>query len=78
MISRLLAVDFLALMETLDMNEDERNMADNYFSVLRNVPSEVWFDQGIELLGGEPFTIGTEGTERNRKHIVRSSTFIES
>ena len=46
-------------------------MADNYYTILSNRVPEVWFDQGIELGGGEPFTVGVEGNERNAKHIVR-------
>ena len=29
-----------------------------------------WFDQGYELGGGQPFTVGTEGDLRNQRHIV--------
>lgn len=65
-----LAVDFLSLLRLLQLTEDEMKMADNYFTILRNEYPEVWFDQGIVLQGGEPFTVGTEGNERNRRHIV--------
>lgn len=53
-------------------------MADNYFSVLRNRPLETWFDQGIELGGGQAFTVGSEGHERNKKHIVSLTPFVVS
>ena len=45
-------------------------MADNYFAILSNRVPEIWFDQGIELAGGQPFTVGVEGDERNNRHIV--------
>lgn len=53
-------------------------MADNYFSILRNHPLETWFDQGIELGGGQAFTVGSEGHERNKKHIVSDTPFVIS
>lgn len=46
-------------------------MADNYFSILANRQAQIWFDHGIQLGGGQPFTVGHEGDERNEKHIVR-------
>lgn len=58
-------------MHVLNMSQDEMNMADNYFTLLHNKFPEVWLDQGIELGGGQPFTTGTEGHERNMLHIVR-------
>ncbi|KAJ3812394.1 hypothetical protein F5876DRAFT_87741 [Lentinula aff. lateritia] len=64
------ARDFLALMQHLNAFEDEMKMADNYYALLANVYPEVWFDQGIELGGGQAFTQGAEGDERNNKHIV--------
>jgi hypothetical protein len=45
-------------------------MADNHFSVSKKDHPETWFDQGIELGGGQAFTVGSEGHERNKKHIV--------
>ena len=45
-------------------------MADNYFTILSNTFTETWFDQGVELGGGRPFTVGVEGDERNNQHIV--------
>ena len=50
-------------------------MADNYYVVLKNRVPEVWMDQGLELGGGEAFTVGTEGDERNAVHIVRFVLF---
>jgi len=45
-------------------------MADNYCTILRNDFAEIWHDQGIELGGGQPFTVGMEGEQRNVLHIV--------
>jgi hypothetical protein len=70
MMHRSLASEFLSLMQVLEFSKEETKMADNYFSVLKNYPSETWFDQGIELGGGQAFTVGSEGHERNKKHIV--------
>jgi hypothetical protein len=67
---RSLASEFLLLLQVLNFPDEELKMADNYFTVLRNHPTETWFDQGIELGGGEAFTVGYEGHERNKKHIV--------
>lgn len=67
------AIDFLALMRHLNASEEEMKMADNYYAVLKNRVPEVWMDQGVELGGGEAFTVGTEGNERNAVHIVRSA-----
>lgn len=58
-------------MSYLNASEEELKMADNYFSILSNTFTDIWFDQGVELAGGQPFTVGTEGEERNRRHIVR-------
>lgn len=64
------AVDFLALMRELNTTDEEMKMADNYYTILSNRIPEFWFDQGVELGGGQPFTMGSEGEERNNKHIV--------
>ena len=71
-IHRSLATAFLHLLDAdhLHVTADELKMADNYFSILRNEVPEAWFDQGIELGGGQAFTVGSAGEERNRKHIV--------
>lgn len=75
MINRQRALGFVSLLhdDSLGMTEEQRKMADNYFSILSNEVPEIWFDQGIELGGGQPFTVGHEGNERNRLHIVRLS-----
>lgn len=67
---RELSESFLWLMDGLQFSEEERKMADNYFTILRNDFVEIWHDQGIELGGGQPFTVGVEGEQRNRLHIV--------
>ncbi|KAK0208913.1 hypothetical protein DFS33DRAFT_1306372 [Desarmillaria ectypa] len=78
MFPRSFAVDFLSLLRFLQLTENEMKMADNYFTILHNEYPEVWFDQGIELQGGKPFTVGTEGNERNRKHINRAVELLSS
>src|SRR6266702_3657915 len=70
MMHRSLASEFLSLLQILNLSNEEVKMADNYFTVLRNHPPETWFDQGIELGGGQAFTVGSEGHERTKKHIV--------
>lgn len=58
-------------MDIVHAAPNEIQMADNYFSVLRNQVAEVWIDGGTEMGGGEPFTNGIEGEDRNWKYIVR-------
>lgn len=67
------AKEFLTLLKEYDLNQGEMRMADNYFTILRNagVPT-TWFDDGVELGGGQPFTVGSEGNERNWRHIERA------
>jgi hypothetical protein len=71
MIPRSRVVEFLNLLYALNVTNDELNMADNYFTILSNTFTETWFDQGVELGGGQPFSVGVEGDERNKRHIVR-------
>ena len=66
---RSLASEFLSLLPFLNIS-NEVKMADNCFTVLRNHPPETYFDQRIELSGGLAFTVGPEGHERNKKHVV--------
>ena len=75
MIKRQQALSFVSLLhdDSLGMTKEQIKMADNYFSILSNEVPEIWFDQGIELGGGQPFTVGQEGNERNRRHVVRLS-----
>ncbi|KAI6047867.1 hypothetical protein EDC04DRAFT_2555710 [Pisolithus marmoratus] len=70
MMSRKQALDFVTLVRHLNMPLEEVNLADNYFTILNNQVPEIWFDHGVELGGGQPFTIGQEGHERNLQHIV--------
>lgn len=72
------AADFLALLHHLNASEDEMKMADNYFTILNNRFPEVWFDQGIELGGGQPFTVGVEGNERNKIHIINACRYLDT
>ncbi|KAF8506627.1 hypothetical protein F5888DRAFT_1603010 [Russula emetica] len=73
-----LASEFLLLLQILNCSKEEVKMADNYFSVLRNHPLETWFDQGIELGGGQAFTVGSEGHERNKKHILKAAYYLDN
>jgi hypothetical protein len=77
MLVRSLAANFLALTSQLNFTEDEMKMADNYYAILANKVPEIWFDQGIELGGGTPFTVGDAGTERNNLHITRATQYLE-
>jgi len=77
-IHRSQVVDFLPLMHDLAVSDEEMQMADNYFSVLSNRVPETWFDQGIELGGGQPFTVGVEGDARNNRHIMRATQYLDS
>ncbi|VDB87518.1 unnamed protein product [Peniophora sp. CBMAI 1063] len=75
---RSLVEQFLELMHLVNATEEQLKMADNYFSILSNWPPELWFDQGIELGGGQAFTVGSEGELRNRKHITYAGAFLDS
>ncbi|KAF9531946.1 hypothetical protein CPB83DRAFT_808097 [Crepidotus variabilis] len=75
-IKRSLAVDFLALLDQLNLTDEEHKMADNYFTILGNWLPERWFDPGISLGGGQPFTVGSEGEERNNRHIRRAADLL--
>ncbi|KAL0576704.1 hypothetical protein V5O48_005271 [Marasmius crinis-equi] len=72
------ARDLLDVMRVLNLTDEEVKMADNYFSVLRNTFTENWFDQNIPLGGGQAFTVGQEGTERNNRHIRRAAELLDS
>jgi len=74
MLSQTKVLDFVSLLRFLDLPQDELQMADNYFTILGNQVPEIWFDHGIELGGGVPFTVGQQGHEHNQRHIV--STYI--
>lgn len=66
------AVHFLKLIQRLQVSDEEAAMADNYFTILRNRPKydEIMFDHGIDLGGGQPFTVGLDGDTRNEIHMV--------
>lgn len=67
------AKEFLTLLKEYDLNQAELRMSDNYFTILRNagMPT-IWFDEVVELGGGQPFTVGSEGNEHNWQHIERA------
>ena len=69
-ITRKSAMEFLTLLNKLNMTVEEHQMADNYFTILRNEIPERWLEPGIPLGGGLPFTVGTEGEERNNRHVA--------
>ncbi|THH21210.1 hypothetical protein EW146_g300 [Bondarzewia mesenterica] len=77
---RSLATSFLSLLshDHLNASDEELKMADNYFSILRNELPETWFDQGIELGGGQAFTVGAVGDARNKIHTLRAATYLDS
>ncbi|KAH7923245.1 hypothetical protein BV22DRAFT_1015771 [Leucogyrophana mollusca] len=72
------ATKFLSLLQYLNVSDEEMKMADNYFTILNNRIPETWFDQGIELTGGQPFTVGSEGNDRNKRHITRAAQYLDS
>ncbi|KAI0639935.1 hypothetical protein C8Q77DRAFT_1045439 [Trametes polyzona] len=78
MLRRSEAQRFLSLMRYLNAADDEMKMADNFFTILSNRVPEVWFDQGFELGGGQPFTVGSEGDERNKNYTLRAARYLES
>lgn len=53
-------------------------MADNYFTILGNKVPDIWFDHGIELGGGKPFTVGADGHARNERHISRAIEYLRT
>lgn len=77
MVSRKRASDFISLVRHLNMPLEEVNLADNYFTILGNQIPEIWFDHGIELGGGQPFTVGQEGNERNLRHIRNACAYLD-
>ncbi|KAH8120060.1 hypothetical protein DFH11DRAFT_1558066 [Phellopilus nigrolimitatus] len=79
-LSRSVANDFLNLLLDLEVDEEALKMADNYFTILANRPKqeEIWFDHGIELGGGQPFTVGPEGDARNDRHITQALTYLST
>ncbi|GJE89677.1 hypothetical protein PsYK624_057830 [Phanerochaete sordida] len=76
MLHRSEAADFMDLMRSLNASDAELKMADNYYTILSNRPPEIWFDQGVELGGGQPFTVGEAGEDRNNRHILRATEYL--
>ncbi|KAI5121296.1 hypothetical protein M0805_003765 [Coniferiporia weirii] len=72
--------DFLRLLHDLKLTDEETKMADNYFTIFSNRQKrdEVWFDHGIELGGGQPFTMGAEGDARNDRHMTQALSYLSS
>lgn len=77
-VTRTMVIEFLSLLKRINASEDVMKMADNYFAILMNAVPEVWFDQGLELGGGQPFTAGDEGDKRNRRHIIKAARMLDS
>ncbi|TFK77445.1 hypothetical protein BDN72DRAFT_808273 [Pluteus cervinus] len=71
------AVQFLSLFKELNMSAEQFKMADNYYTLLSNTVADTWFDQGHELGGGTPFTVGPEGDQRNNKHIINAARLLD-
>nr|GAT53967.1 Rab geranylgeranyltransferase [Mycena chlorophos] len=69
---------FLALLDQLGLSTDEKKMADNYYSIFRNQYPEVWIAQPRPLFSGGAFTVGTEGIERNRRHIAAAAAYLDA
>ncbi|KAF7301431.1 Rab geranylgeranyltransferase [Mycena indigotica] len=78
MILRNNARDFLSLLGRLGLSAEQLEMADNYYSILRNQFPEVWIARPHALYGDGAFTVGTEGLERNRRHIAHAVTYLDS
>ncbi|KAI0718946.1 hypothetical protein C8T65DRAFT_637483 [Cerioporus squamosus] len=78
MLHRSEAQNFLNLMRYLKAPLDELKMADNFYAILKNKVPEIWFDQGFELGGGQAFTVGSEGDERNKNYTLRATQYLES
>ncbi|EIW86961.1 hypothetical protein CONPUDRAFT_115881 [Coniophora puteana RWD-64-598 SS2] len=78
MVHKSLVNKFLATMHSLKPSDEVMKMADNYFSIVNNVVAETWFDHGIELGGGKPFTAGQEGDERNKRHIASACAYLDT
>ncbi|KAL6307702.1 hypothetical protein BKA93DRAFT_767442 [Sparassis latifolia] len=72
------AIDFISLLRRIRASDDEMKMADNFFTILSNRVPEIWFDREFELGGGQPFTIGPEGDERNNRYIQKATQYLES
>ena len=80
MLTRATAVSFLELLHDPEhgFTADEKRMADNYFTILRNHIPEVWMYSTHSLDPSAAFTVGTEGDERNYKYTVCASQLMQS
>ncbi|KAI0800750.1 hypothetical protein C8Q74DRAFT_1454356 [Fomes fomentarius] len=78
MLRRSEAQSFLSFLRYINATSEDMKMADNFFTILSNRVPEIWFDQGFELGGGQPFTVGSEGDERNKNYILRAAKYLES
>jgi len=72
------AESFLELLERIGASVDEKKMADNYYSILRNRFPEIWFGHPIPLFAGGAFTVGAEGVARNRQHIAEATNYLDT
>ncbi|KAF8315329.1 hypothetical protein DL93DRAFT_2155233, partial [Clavulina sp. PMI_390] len=72
-VPRVAIVEFLRLLDAPDwqtpFSEDEKRMADNYYSVLSNRIPDIWVDKGQPLGHEHAFTVGAEGDDRNWQYI---------
>ncbi|EIN13887.1 hypothetical protein PUNSTDRAFT_56387 [Punctularia strigosozonata HHB-11173 SS5] len=78
LVRRSMTAEFLQLLTLLNASDEERKRADNYYTILGNRIPEIWLDQSIELGGGQPFTVGTDGHERNLKHITKATRYLDA
>ncbi|CAK5275726.1 unnamed protein product [Mycena citricolor] len=78
MLLRRHAAAFLQLMDDLQMPDEERKMADNYYTILRNRMPEIWVGSAHPLTNESAFTVGEEGQARNRDHINRAVRYLDT
>jgi len=78
MITRSQAISFISLLRRIRVSGDEMKMADNFFTILSNQVPEIWFDHEFELGGGQPFSVGPEGEERNNRYILKATEYLDS
>ena len=71
-------IRFMSTLHKLSTSKEEKEMADNYFSIFYNRIAEIWFDHSIPLGGGQPFTVGSGGDDRNIHHIVSESFYLKA
>ncbi|KAH8835570.1 hypothetical protein DL96DRAFT_1574775 [Flagelloscypha sp. PMI_526] len=81
LVSKSAVLEFLELMNSLNMTEEEQKMADNYFSILKNELPEVWTvvpPMLTELGGGQAFTVGSDGDKRNAIHMLKAAAYLDN